>query len=630
MTANETANAANVFKASRGFRIHSADSTCQIAFEAISYRPSCSVETLQQAHSAYRFPRRLRTANTDMPLHVSHGNSSIPQPITDRPSSAPVGKEELAADMTTKGKGKTVGTSVLGKKRKRSEPVRVQPLRTHPKRGQPQPPSTDDIISHQGAGTDRGGEVLTCEHSVPPSKRVRLVNSSERAVSLDESSMNTDAALSASVDSIGMESQSSKLTREHKANINASAVDKTKRPIGRTQKITKAPPDPAVFSTRPLLAVPPVDASQHSPEAKNQYNAPKRRPARLEMAGLAARRTGARQSKHAPSDVGDKIPHGSGGPVDHDRNQQRPSTTDSVKVKSGHASASAAPVVWRGGLNGRLAEIMAHEYNRILNPAPGIGKMVVYREWAATLGIGAFDTDGSRLRKAVARLKKEFDKAYVVMASGDYEEETLLRICPEFCILLPVLRPSEKACGPNEPTSREAEDNGSLGVIRLGKRKHNEDIEDMGIGGLVDLANKRTIERLDGYAAASPGKRFRPTTVPARTVSLGRQSSQAASNLTKAAPPTAPSALPRIRIRFTGQIEHQATLLAEHASAVGDASIIRDADLLISIMADCFRAPSSLSEQPKKSGVSPKAIQKGKGKVGRGKKGVRRGPKQRN
>jgi hypothetical protein len=518
---------------------------------------------------------------------------------------------------------------VLEKKRKRSELLHVQPLRTQPKRGQPQPPGTDVTLSHQGVGTDRRGESLTSEHWIPPSKRVRLVNSNERAVGLEDASKNTNAALSTSVDSIGLESQSSKLHRKHKLNVTASAVDK--RPIGRTQKMTKGPSDPAVFSTGPLLAVPPVDASQHSPDAKNQSNAPKRRPVRLQMAGLAARNTAARQSKHAPSDVGDKIPQGSGGPVDHARNQQRPSTTNSVKVKSGHASASAAPVVWRGGLNGRLAEIMAREYNRILNPAPGIGKMVVYREWGAMLGIAALDTDGSRLRKAVARLIKEFDKAYVVMASGDYEEETLLRICPEFCILLPVLRPSEKASGPNKPTSREAEDNGSLGVTRLGKRKHNEDIEDMVTAGLADLSNKRTIERPDGYAAASPGKRFRPTTFRARTVSLGRQASQAPSNLTKAAPPTALSALPRIRIRFTGQIEHEATLLAEHASAVGDASIIRDADLLISIMADCFRAPSSLPEQPKKSGVGPKAIiQKGKGKVGRGKKGARRGPKQRN
>jgi hypothetical protein len=622
MTANETANAANVFKASRGFRIHSADSTCQIAFEAIAYGTSCSVETLQQSHSAYRFPRLLRTANTNMPRHGLHVSSSMPQPITDRPSPTPIGQEALAVDV---GMGNTVGSTVLEKKRKRSEPRPVQPLRTQPKRGQPQPPSTDDTTSHQGAGTDRGGEVFTSEHTVAPSKRVRLVNSSERAVGLDESSMNTDGGHSASVESIGMQSQSSKLTREHEANINASAVGKTKRPIGRTQKITKAPSDPAVLSTGPLLAVPPVDASQHSPEAKNQYNASKRRPVRLEMAGHAARHTAARQSKHAPSDVGDKIPHGSGGPVDHARNQQRPSTTDSMKVKSGHASAIAAPVVWRGGLNGRLAEIMAREYNRIINPAPGIGKMVVYREWAATLGIGAFDTDGSRLRKAVARLIKEFDKAYVVMASGDYEEETLLRICPEFRILFPVLRPCEKAAGPNEPTSREAENNASPGVTRVRKRKDNDDIHDMGTGGLEDLVNKRMIERPDYHPAAYLGKQFRPTTFRARTVSVGRQSPQAASNLTQAPPPTALSALPRIRIRFTGQIGHEATLLAEHASTVGDASIIRDADLLISIMADCFRAQSSLPEPPGKSGVNPKAIQKRKSNVGRGKKGSKMG-----
>jgi hypothetical protein len=268
---------------------------------------------------------------------------------------------------------------------------------------------------------------------------------------------------------------------------------------------------------------------------------------------------------------------------------------------------------------------MAREYNRILNPDPGIGKMVVYREWGAMLGIGALDTDGSRLRKAVARLIKEFDKAYVVMASGDYNEETLLRICPEFRILFPVLRRSEKPSGPNQPTSREAEDNGTPGVTRVGKRKHNEDINDMGTGGLEDLVNKRTIERPAYNPAASPAKRFRPATFGTRTVSLGSQPAQAPSNLTKAAPPTALSSLPRIRIRFTGQIEHEATLLAEHASAVGDDSIIRDADLLISIMADCFRAQSSLPEPPGKSGVNPKAIQKRKSNVGRGKKGSKMG-----
>jgi hypothetical protein len=98
-------------------------------------------------------------------------------------------------------------------------------------------------------------------------------------------------------------------------------------------------------------------------------------------------------------------------------------------------------VVWRGELNDRLANIMAKEYGRITNPMPGTGKLKVYREWGARLGIGAVDVDGSRVRKRVARMVNEFEKAFALREQGNHTREDVLAVCPQFFVLLPVLRP---------------------------------------------------------------------------------------------------------------------------------------------------------------------------------------------
>jgi hypothetical protein len=98
-------------------------------------------------------------------------------------------------------------------------------------------------------------------------------------------------------------------------------------------------------------------------------------------------------------------------------------------------------VVWRGELNDRLANIMAKEYGRITNPITGTGKLKVYREWGARLGIGEVDVDGSRVRKRVARMVNEFEKAFALQEGGNHTREDILAVCPQFFVLLPMLRP---------------------------------------------------------------------------------------------------------------------------------------------------------------------------------------------
>jgi hypothetical protein len=64
-------------------------------------------------------------------------------------------------------------------------------------------------------------------------------------------------------------------------------------------------------------------------------------------------------------------------------------------------------------------------------------------EWAAELGVGHVDTDGSKVHKDVTRLKKEFEKALSAMQSGTSDDDELRAICPEFHILLPALGGNE-------------------------------------------------------------------------------------------------------------------------------------------------------------------------------------------
>jgi hypothetical protein len=61
---------------------------------------------------------------------------------------------------------------------------------------------------------------------------------------------------------------------------------------------------------------------------------------------------------------------------------------------------------------------MAREYGRILNPPQDLGNIGVGRQWAAQLGVGNVDTDGSKVPKGVTRLKKKFEKALSAMQSG--------------------------------------------------------------------------------------------------------------------------------------------------------------------------------------------------------------------
>jgi hypothetical protein len=73
---------------------------------------------------------------------------------------------------------------------------------------------------------------------------------------------------------------------------------------------------------------------------------------------------------------------------------------------AGSVTGQRGPFNLARGLNGSLAIIMAREYGCIMNPPQGLGKMGVYRKWAAQLVVGHLDTDGSKVRKGVTWLKK--------------------------------------------------------------------------------------------------------------------------------------------------------------------------------------------------------------------------------
>jgi hypothetical protein len=288
-----------------------------------------------------------------------------------------------------------------------------------------------------------------------------------------------------------------------------------------------------------------------------------------------------------------------------------------MKTEAPEKSSAVGSLVWRGGLNQRLAEIISQEYHRIGKPVPGTAKMAVYREWGVMLGIEAADGDGSRLRKAVTRLLKDFDRAYAVFATGDGDEDIFLRICPECHVLLPVLRPSKSGSSRSLSIHGQRDDQGSRAATRVSKRQRDEEPQDL----LKSRENNTNVGDEEMDSTAPPRKRGRATIGSARQVLLDDVSASAAGALHRQPRATELAAVPRIRSPFAGydaqvvtqsadsanvladcpgepvawsiQSDRQATLLAEHARAVGDPSIIHAADLLISLLAGCFKPPSS-------------------------------------
>jgi hypothetical protein len=499
-----------------------------------------------------------------MPKQDLNGISLIPHPITDAPSTAHIAQQAVAAVATTMRTGKSVGARVPQKKRRWNEPMSAQPVRTQPKRGQPKRPTTEDLIKGDAASTDPRPDAPSSSELWPPaSKRVRVMSASERAVGLDDVSTNPDAGLSTSVNSIGFEYENIKDT---------------------------------------------IEANAGHPS--------KERPDRVLKSALMAETNPDNETKPALVENADRITLPSDPPVHHFLTPPAAAPSDSTTVANIQASAHAAPVAWRGGLNRPLAMIMSQEYDRILTPVPGVGKMAIYREWGIKLGIGAADRDGSRVRKAVCRLSKEFEKACALLESGNSDQTTLLKICPEFEILFPVFRPNDRKASVSNSKSAEPQSQGSGDGTRIPKRKREGKPKHRPSDVPEYTGNHYQIEAAEINQTSPARKRARNARDSTRHGSLERLPSPTRGEITTEAARTQKVDHPR----FADQNDYEAQLLAEHAAAVGDASIIRQADLLISIMADSFCSPLSQHERPENHRAHGTAAGKVKSKrhVGRG------------
>jgi hypothetical protein len=216
-----------------------------------------------------------------------------------------------------------------------------------------------------------------------------------------------------------------------------------------------------------------------------------------------------------------------------------PSRAVAVEQEPSGARSAGAPVTWRGGLNGPLAQLMAEEYGKLLSPpAPG-GKMAIYREWASKLGISDVDHDGSRVRKGVTRLIKEFEKAYSKAHSGRYQQHEVLEICPQFNVLLPVLHP-EANLGDQTDTS-----NNTTGVLApaetsVNKRKRQAETQPPHDRESIEPSDKE--EAADAAPAAPQSKR-------ARYAPRKEQHGDAASDVASAAANRAPAEEPTTTAR---------------------------------------------------------------------------------
>jgi hypothetical protein len=388
------------------------------------------------------------------------------------------------------------------------------------------------------------------------------MSASERVVGLEDASTNPDAGLSTSVYSIGFEYENIKDTVE-------------------------------------------ANAGQPSKE----------RPDRVLKSALMAETNPDNETKPALVENADRITLSSDPPVHHFQSQPVAAPSQSTTVANIQASAHAAPVAWRGGLNRPLAMIMSQEYDRILTPVPGVGKMAIYREWGIKLGIGAADRDGSRVRKAVCRLSNEFEKACTLLSSGNCDQTMLLEICPEFEILFPVFRPNDRKTSLINNRNAEPKIHGSGDGTRIPKRKRTETPKHRRSDVPQYKGNQDHIEDAEMNQSSPGRKRAREARDSTRHGSLERSPSQTPGEITTEATGTQKAALPR----FADQTEYEAQLLAEHAVAVGDASIIRQADLLISIMAQSFSAPLSQHERQDNHTAHGPAAEKAKSKrnVGR-------------
>jgi hypothetical protein len=330
-----------------------------------------------------------------------------------------------------------------------ADPAQTEPIRTQPKRGKRKSPTEDAPEGLGSASNNLMVEKTHLEAAAPPPKRVRLAPHSEREVTLAADDANVAAG---SIDQSGtgptsMPSSlpSSKANPEGKALGNEQSLPKPKRGRGRPPKVRQPVvsgpiPDITMKAADPAVGPGPVPVVQTVGSMRDVSSAPEAK--KNDTAGPSAGEKPAASAegpRKMPKPAKVKATTGATNPV---KNETAIPAAGSVFLGKGDQ------ITWRGGLNGPLANIMAREYDRIMNPPKAVGKMGVYREWAAELGVGHVDTDGSKVRKGVTRLKKEFEKALSLMKSGTSDDDALRAICPEFHVLLPVLGGNEAPPSP--------------------------------------------------------------------------------------------------------------------------------------------------------------------------------------
>jgi hypothetical protein len=382
-----------------------------------------------------------------------------------------------------------------------ADPAQTEPIRTLPKRGKRKSPTEDAPEGLGSASNNLNVEKTDFEPAAPPPKRVRFAPHSEREVTLAADDVNVAAG---SIDQSGtgpasMPSSlpSSEANPEGKALGQEQSLPKPKRGRGRPPKVRQ----PVVSDPIPDITMQAADAAVGPgpvPVVQTVGSIP-------EVASAPE----ANKTDIAGSSAGEKPAASAEGPRKMTKPGKKKATTGATNTVKNETAISAASsvyvgkgdqITWRGGLNGPLAIIMAREYDRIINPPKGVGKMGVYRQWAAELGVGHVDTDGSKVRKGVTRLKKEFEKALLAMQSGTSDDDALRAICPEFHVLLPVLggneappSPAPRAQSPKIANEDKRDDEETLSDEE--KRRYLRDELDR-VKGRIDELSGDVLDRL--------------------------------------------------------------------------------------------------------------------------------------
>lgn len=195
------------------------------------------------------------------------------------------------------------------------------------------------------------------------------------------------------------------------------------------------------------------------------------------------------------------------------------------------AKRSTTTIQWKGAKNAGLAQLLAANYATYLCPPRGKSKMAYCREWAVTLGLEELDPHGHRTSAAVNALLKAFNAAVEKSSQIDFgrralrngkvwtQKEELLRICPDYDILWPVLARGKNGGDP-------------LSLPPRGEREEEDDSDD---NATQRQANEPPSAALSTDTATLRGRRTRGGKRP--RVSMGTEAQASVPTENESRPP---------------------------------------------------------------------------------------------